>query len=58
LAEEARMIKAAADKFDSRGLGDCALRIEQAAAQGNFTQVRADLESLREEIRSLETMAM
>jgi signal transduction histidine kinase/DNA-binding response OmpR family regulator len=57
LAAEARMIKAAAEKFDSRGLGDCALRIEQAAAQGNFTQVRLDLESLRQEIRSLETMA-
>jgi HPt (histidine-containing phosphotransfer) domain-containing protein len=57
VAEEARMIEAAAEKLDSRGLGECARRIEQAAAQGNFTQVQADLESLRKEIRSLETMA-
>jgi len=57
LTEEARMIGAAAEKLDSRGLGDCARRIEQAAQQGNFTQVQADLEYLRQEIRSLETMA-
>ena len=57
VAQEARMIEAAAEKLDSRGLGECARRIEQAAAQGNFTQVQADLESLRQEIRSLEAMA-
>jgi signal transduction histidine kinase/CheY-like chemotaxis protein len=57
VAEQARMLGAAAEKLDSRGLGDCARRIEQAAAVGNFDQVKVDLESLRQEIRSLEALA-
>ena len=44
LAEEARMIGAAAEQLASRGLGDCARRIELAAQQGDFDQVKADLE--------------
>jgi signal transduction histidine kinase/CheY-like chemotaxis protein/HPt (histidine-containing phosphotransfer) domain-containing protein len=54
LAKEARMIEAAAQRLDSKGLSDCARRIEKAASQGNFAQVRIDLQSLRQEIRSLE----
>ncbi len=57
LAQEARMIEAAAQRLDSKGLSECARRIETAAAQGNFAQVKTDLESLRLEIRSLETAA-
>jgi two-component system sensor histidine kinase/response regulator len=56
LAEEAKMISAAAEQLASRGLGECAERIEQAASKGDFEQVKADLETLRREIRSLEAL--
>jgi two-component system, sensor histidine kinase and response regulator len=58
LAEEAKMISAAAEQLASRGLGECAHRIETAASQGDFEQVKADLETLRQEIRSLEAMTI
>jgi len=54
--EEAKMIGAAAEQLASRGLGDCAHRIEQAALRGDFAQVRADVALLRQEIRSLEAL--
>jgi len=56
LEQEAKMIGAAAKQLASNGLGECARRIEQAAARGDFTQVKRDLETLRQEIRSLETL--
>ena len=56
LKQEAKMIGAAADQLASRGLGDCARRIEQAASRGDFEQVKVDLATLRQEIRSLETL--
>ena len=56
LKQEAKMIGAAADQLASRGLGECARRIEQAATRGDFEQVRVDLATLRQEIRSLETL--
>ena len=56
LRQEAKMIGAAADQLASRGLGECARRIEQAAARGDFDQIKMDLATLRQEIRSLETM--
>jgi two-component system sensor histidine kinase/response regulator len=56
LAQEAKMISAAAEQLASRGLGECAQRIETAASKGDFEQVKADLETLRQEIRSLETL--
>ncbi len=56
LKQEAKMIGAAADQLASRGLGECARRIEQAASRGDFDQVRMDLQTLRQEIRSLETL--
>ena len=56
LAQEAGMISAAAERLDSRGLGECARRIQEAASEGNFTQVRIDLETLKREIRTLEAL--
>ena len=56
LEAEAKMIGAAAQQLASQGLGECAHRIEAAAARGDFEQVRLDLETLRREIRSLEAM--
>jgi HPt (histidine-containing phosphotransfer) domain-containing protein len=56
LEQEAKMIGAAAQQLASQGLGECAYRIEQAAAKGDFQQVRLDLETLRREIRSLEAL--
>jgi len=55
LAEQARMIAAAAERLESKTLGECARRIGDAASQGDFAQVRTGLETLRLEIRSLET---
>jgi signal transduction histidine kinase/DNA-binding response OmpR family regulator len=56
VAKEARMIASAADQFASKGLGECARRIEQAADRGDFLQVKADLETLRREVRALENL--
>ena len=56
LAEEAKMIGAAAEQLASPGLGECARRIEQAAATGDFARVKDDLETLRQEIQSLEAL--
>lgn len=52
------MISAAAEQLASRGLGDCAQRIELAASNGDFEQVKVYLETLRREIRSLEALTI
>ena len=56
LEQEAKMIGAAAAQFASPSLGECARRIEQAAASGDFDQVRRDLEQLKREFQSLEAL--
>ncbi len=54
--QEAKMIAAVAEQLASKGLSECARRIGEAAARGDFTQVRLDLECLKQEIRSLEAL--
>ena len=56
LAVEARKIAAAAEQLSSRGLGECAQRIERAAQIGDFSNIAEEIETLRHEIRSLEAM--
>jgi signal transduction histidine kinase/CheY-like chemotaxis protein/HPt (histidine-containing phosphotransfer) domain-containing protein len=56
LAAEARKIAAAADQLTSRGLGECAQRIESAAQIGDFDAIAKELATLRGEIRSLEAL--
>jgi len=58
LATEAKMIGAAAEQLASRGLGECAERLERAASNGDFEQVKVDLETLKQEIRSLEALTI
>ena len=56
LSEEAKSIIAAAEHLASTSLGQLARSIGDAAAQGNFGAVKADLEALRREIQSLEVL--
>jgi len=56
LSDEAKSIGAAAEHIASTSLGQLARRIGEAAAQGNFGAVKADLEALRREIQSLEVL--
>jgi DNA-binding response OmpR family regulator len=56
LAEEAKRIGAAAEHIASTSLGQCARSIGDAAARGDFGAVKADVEALRREIHSLETL--
>jgi CheY-like chemotaxis protein/HPt (histidine-containing phosphotransfer) domain-containing protein len=56
LAEEARRISAAAEHIASTSLGQCARSIREAAVRGDFGAVKADVEALRQEIRSLEAL--
>ncbi len=56
LAAEAGKIAAAAKQLASRGLGECAQRIERAAQIGDFSNIAEEIETLRHEIRSLEAM--
>jgi len=58
IAAEAKNIAAAAEQLTSRGLGECAHRIEQAVARGDFDSLRRDLETLKQEIGSLETLTV
>jgi CheY-like chemotaxis protein len=58
LAHEAAKIRAAAEQLASPTLGECARRIEQAAAQGDFAAVRNDLSTLRNEIEALEALTI
>jgi len=55
---EAKKIAAAGAQLASKGLGECARRIELAAATGDFAAVTRDLETLRHEIRSLEALTI
>jgi signal transduction histidine kinase/DNA-binding response OmpR family regulator len=54
--DEAKMIGAAADQIASKGLGECARRIAEAAARRDFARVHEDVQALRQEIRSLEAL--
>ena len=56
LSEEAKRIGAAAEHIASTSLGQLARSIGDAAAQGDFGAVKADVEALRREIRSLEAL--
>ncbi|HSP66498.1 MAG TPA: ATP-binding protein [Bryobacteraceae bacterium] len=56
LAEEAGRIGAAAEHIASTSLGQCARSIHDAAVRGDFGAVKADVEALRREIQSLETL--
>jgi signal transduction histidine kinase/DNA-binding response OmpR family regulator len=58
LAQEARMIRAAAGQLASRSLGECAASIERSAARRDFDHVKRDLETLRLEIRSIEALTI
>lgn len=58
LAAEAKNIAAAAEQLTSRGLAECAQRIEQAAARGDFGSVKQDLQALRREILLLEALTL
>jgi signal transduction histidine kinase/CheY-like chemotaxis protein/HPt (histidine-containing phosphotransfer) domain-containing protein len=56
LAKEAKRIGAAAEHIAATSLGQCARSIGDAAARGDFGAVKADVEALRREIRSLEAL--
>jgi HPt (histidine-containing phosphotransfer) domain-containing protein len=57
LQREAQLLGVAADQLSSPNVGACARRIEQAAARGDFEQLRQNLEALRREFHSLEALA-
>jgi len=56
LQREVRKISVAADQLASTSLRDCARRVQQAAASGDFAQVNRDLVSLRAAVQSLEAL--
>jgi CheY-like chemotaxis protein/HPt (histidine-containing phosphotransfer) domain-containing protein len=56
LSDEAKRIGAAAEHIASDNLRQLAQSIGDAAAQGNFGAVKADVEALRREIQSLEAL--
>jgi signal transduction histidine kinase/CheY-like chemotaxis protein/HPt (histidine-containing phosphotransfer) domain-containing protein len=56
LQREVRKISVAADQLASESLRDCARRVQQAAAGGDFAQVKRDLVSLRAAVHSLEAL--
>jgi two-component system, sensor histidine kinase len=56
LSEEAKRIGAAAEHIASASLRQLAQSIGDAAAQGDFGAVKADVEALRREIQSLEAL--
>jgi signal transduction histidine kinase/CheY-like chemotaxis protein/HPt (histidine-containing phosphotransfer) domain-containing protein len=56
LSEEAKRIGAAAEHIASANLSQLARSIGDAAAQGDFGAVKADVEALRREIQSLEAL--
>jgi CheY-like chemotaxis protein/HPt (histidine-containing phosphotransfer) domain-containing protein len=58
IAAEAKNIAAAAEQLTSRGLGECAQRIEQAVARGDFDSVKRDLKALKHEIGSLQALTV
>ena len=56
LQREVRKITVAADQLASSNLRDCARRVHQTAASGDFTQVKRDLVALRAAVSSLEAL--
>ncbi len=56
LHREVKKISIAADQLSSASLRECAHRIEQAAASGDFTQAQRDLVALRAAVRSLDAL--
>jgi HPt (histidine-containing phosphotransfer) domain-containing protein len=56
LQREVRKISVAADQLASVALRDCARRVQQAAAAGDFPQVNRDLVALRAAVQSLEAL--
>ena len=58
LVAEAKKIVAAGDLLASRGLGECAQRIERAARNGDFNIVAAELETLQREIDSMQGLTV
>jgi signal transduction histidine kinase/CheY-like chemotaxis protein len=56
LQREVRKISVAANQLASASLLDCARRVEQAASNGDFSQVKRDLVALRDSVRSLDKL--
>jgi two-component system sensor histidine kinase/response regulator len=56
LQREVRKISVAADQLASAKLRECARRVQQAAAGGDFAQVNRDLVALRDAVHSLEAL--
>jgi signal transduction histidine kinase/CheY-like chemotaxis protein len=56
LQREVRKISVAADQLASVSLRECAHRVQQAAAGGDFAQVKHDLLALRDVVSTLETL--
>jgi HPt (histidine-containing phosphotransfer) domain-containing protein len=56
LQREVRKISVAADQLASASLRECARRVQQAAAAGDFAQVKRDLVSLRAAVHSLDAL--
>jgi two-component system sensor histidine kinase/response regulator len=56
LQSEVKKISVAADQLASVSLRDSARRVQQAAASGDFGQVKRDLVSLRAAVRSLDAL--
>jgi signal transduction histidine kinase/CheY-like chemotaxis protein/HPt (histidine-containing phosphotransfer) domain-containing protein len=56
LQREVRKISVAADQLASADLRDCARRVQQAAATGDFAQVNRDLVGLRAAVHALEAL--
>lgn len=56
LHREVKKISIAADQLASTSLRECAHRIQQAAASGDFTQAQRDLVALRAAVRSLDAL--
>ena len=56
LQREVRKISVAADQLASITLRDCARRVQQSAAAGDFSQVTHDLVALRAAVHSLEAL--
>ena len=57
LDREVKKIRVAADQLESASLRDCARRVEQAAVIGDYPRVQKELASLREAVRSLDSLA-
>jgi len=56
LQREVRKISIAADQLASISLRECAHRVQQTAAGGDFAQVKRDLLALREVVSTLEAL--